>query len=111
MQASRSGSKRVACAVVISTDSFASQNGYSMPEAVKEQKPPLQTARVLVSEVNWLGDLVMSLPALKAVRRAFPTSHLAVLVREELASFFDGFSFIDEVLTRKRFVDEAEAVE
>jgi heptosyltransferase-2 len=79
-----------------------------MPEAVKEQKPPLQTARVLVSEVNWLGDLVMSLPALKAVRRAFPTSHLAVLVREELASFFDGCSFIDEVLTRKRFVSSRE---
>ena len=25
--------------------------------------------RVLVKEVNWLGDVVMSLPALKAVRQ------------------------------------------
>ena len=28
--------------------------------------------RVLVKAVNWLGDLVMSLPALRAVRRAYP---------------------------------------
>ena len=28
--------------------------------------------RILVKEVNWLGDLVMSLPALRAIRRAWP---------------------------------------
>lgn len=56
-------------------------------------------ARVLVKEVNWLGDLVMSLPALRAVRRAFPSAHLAVLVKEELASFFDGAGWIDEIVS------------
>lgn len=55
--------------------------------------------RVLVKEVNWLGDLVMSLPALRAVRRAFPDAHLGVLVKRELAGFFDGASdWIDEVI-------------
>ena len=54
--------------------------------------------RVLVKEVNWLGDLVMSLPALKAVRRAFPTARLSVLLKAELASFFDGSAWIDEVI-------------
>ena len=54
--------------------------------------------RVLVKEVNWLGDVVMSLPALKAVRRALPQAHLAVLVKRELASFFDGAHWIDEVI-------------
>lgn len=61
---------------------------------------PLQPApqRVLVKEVNWLGDLVMSLPALKAVRRAFPQARLSVLVKAELASFFDGSDWLDEVI-------------
>ena len=54
--------------------------------------------RVLVKEVNWLGDVVMSLPALKAVRGALPDAHLAVLVKRELASFFDGSRWIAEVI-------------
>lgn len=61
---------------------------------------PLRPApqRVLVKEVNWLGDLVMSLPALKAVRRAFPRARLSVLVKAELATFFDGAGWLDEVI-------------
>ncbi|GIW41764.1 MAG: ADP-heptose--LPS heptosyltransferase [Candidatus Binatia bacterium] len=47
---------------------------------------------------NWLGDLVLSLPALRAIRRAWPRAHLAVLVREELASFFEGSRWIDSRL-------------
>jgi heptosyltransferase-2 len=54
--------------------------------------------RILVKEVNWLGDLVMSLPALKALRRGFPKARLSVLVKRELASFFDGSTWIDEVI-------------
>ena len=54
--------------------------------------------RILVKEVNWLGDLVMSLPALRAVRRAWPNAYLAVLVKKELASFFDGAAWLDEVI-------------
>jgi heptosyltransferase-2 len=54
--------------------------------------------RVLVKEVNWLGDLVISLPALRAIRAAFATSTLTVMVKKELASFFDGMTWIDEVM-------------
>src|SRR5512147_586262 len=60
--------------------------------------PPSQPSRVLVKQVNWLGDVVMSLPALRAVRRAFPQAHLAVLIKRELASFFDGAGWIDAIL-------------
>ena len=42
--------------------------------------------------------MVLSLPALRAVRRGFPEARLAVLVRRELASFFDGSTWIDEVI-------------
>ncbi len=54
--------------------------------------------RILVKEVNWLGDLVMSLPALWAVRCAYPQARLSVLVHSPLASFFDGVAWVDEVL-------------
>jgi heptosyltransferase II len=54
--------------------------------------------KIVVKEVNWLGDLVMSLPALRAIRRNFPDAHLSVLIKRELASFFDGAGWIDEVI-------------
>jgi lipopolysaccharide heptosyltransferase II len=73
-----------------------------------DARAPLQSAhaaaldppprRILVKEVNWLGDVVMSLPALQAIRRAWPDAHLAVLIKQELASFFDGARWIDEVI-------------
>jgi ADP-heptose:LPS heptosyltransferase len=53
--------------------------------------------RILVSEVNWLGDAVMSLPALRAIRRAWPNAHLVVLIRRELAGLFDGAQWIDSL--------------
>ena len=54
--------------------------------------------RVLVKEVNWLGDLVISLPALRAIRAAFANSTLTVMVKRELASFFEGMNWVDEVI-------------
>lgn len=72
----------------------------SRPQPAPARQPPLSPApaHVLVKEVNWLGDLVMTLPALRAVRRAFPQATLAVLVKQELASFFDGTRWVDEVI-------------
>jgi heptosyltransferase-2 len=57
-----------------------------------------EARRVLVKEPNWLGDLVISLPALRGVRRAYPGAHLAVLVKRELAGFFEGVDGVDEVI-------------
>ncbi len=70
------------------------------PASAPPRLPPLSPtpARVLIKEVNWLGDLVMTVPALRALRRALPHATLAVLVKQELASFFDGTRWIDEVI-------------
>lgn len=70
--------------------------GMPLPRLVR--KPSPAPARILVKAVNWLGDLVMSLPALRAVRDSFPHAELGVLVRRELAGFFDGALWIDEVI-------------
>src|SRR5690606_11644296 len=51
-----------------------------------------------VKQVNWLGDIVMSQPALRALRRAYPQARLTVLIRRELAGFFAGADWVDEVL-------------
>lgn len=58
----------------------------------------MSTDRILVKEVNWLGDIVMSLPALRAIRAAHPHAKISVLIKQELAGFFDGAGWIDEVI-------------
>jgi heptosyltransferase II len=76
-------------------DTFDTRAGGLSALVVSLDPPP---TRILVKEVNWLGDVVMSLPALRAIRRAWPRAHLAVLIKKELASFFDGAGWIDEVI-------------
>lgn len=47
-----------------------------------------EDCRLLVRATNWLGDAVMSMPAVEALRCAYPRAHLAVLVRPELAGLY-----------------------
>jgi ADP-heptose:LPS heptosyltransferase len=45
-------------------------------------------SRVVVRATNWLGDAVMSLPAIRAIRGVFPDAHLAVLARPWVADLY-----------------------
>ena len=47
---------------------------------------------------NWLGDAVMSLPALRGLRARFPGSHIAVLAKPWVADLYRRESFADEVI-------------
>ncbi len=53
---------------------------------------------ILVRGVNWIGDAVMTLPALRALKKAYPDSHLSLLVRPSVAAIFDKNPFVDEVI-------------
>lgn len=54
--------------------------------------------RLLVRATNWVGDAVMSLPALQAVRRVLPAAHIAVLARPWVADLYAREPFADEVI-------------
>ena len=40
----------------------------------------IKAAKILIIEVNWLGDVLFSTPAIKALRKKFPDSHIACLI-------------------------------
>lgn len=52
---------------------------------------------ILVRSPNWLGDAVMSFPALKALRRSFPEARVGVITRQYLASLWELNSDVDEL--------------
>jgi len=55
--------------------------------------------RVVVAP-NWLGDCVMALPVLRAIRRAHPQNGLAVLARPGMANLFLAEGSADTVIER-----------
>lgn len=55
--------------------------------------------KILIVRMDRLGDVVLSTPAIKAVRDACPDSHIAVMVRPYARDILDGNPYIDEVIT------------
>jgi heptosyltransferase II len=51
-----------------------------------------------VRATNWLGDAVMSLPAIRAIRDVFPHAHIAVVARPWVADLYASESSIDRVI-------------
>jgi heptosyltransferase-2 len=52
---------------------------------------------VLVRAPNWIGDAVLSLPALRDVRLSFPAARLEVLARGWVAPVYEAVSEVDAV--------------
>jgi len=47
---------------------------------------------------NWVGDLVMATPALRAVRRRFPNAEVVAILRPYVAGVLDGLELVDRLL-------------
>ena len=54
--------------------------------------------RVLIHAPNWLGDMVMALPAIASIRRHFPSDTLAVAAPASLAPLFSAVPGVDLVV-------------
>lgn len=60
---------------------------------------PLEpTDRILIRSTNWIGDAVMSLAAIREVRKLYPKAHLAIFARHWVASIFEGQGIVDEII-------------
>lgn len=54
--------------------------------------------RIVVRGVNWLGDAVMTTPALRRLRERFPDAEIVLLTHEKLAGLWPGHPSVDRVL-------------
>jgi heptosyltransferase-2 len=55
-------------------------------------------SKILVRATNWVGDAVMSLPALQALREQMPEAHITILARPWVADIYERERFADDVI-------------
>jgi heptosyltransferase-2 len=60
---------------------------------------PLQPFRILIRSSNWLGDAVMSVPSVRAIKNGRPDAHVTILAPERIAPMWKLISEVDEILS------------
>ena len=55
-------------------------------------------SRILIRGTNWVGDAVISIPAMREIRRIFPNAHISLLVRPWVRDIYSAVEFVDEIL-------------
>lgn len=58
----------------------------------------MQYRNILVRATNWVGDAVMSVPALQALRAHYPEARISILARPWVASLYGREPFCDELI-------------
>jgi len=54
--------------------------------------------KILIRATNWLGDAVLSLPALRALRRRFPEAEIVVAAKPWVAALYAGESAVTRII-------------
>jgi len=63
--------------------------------------------RLLIRATNWVGDAIMALPALQAVRKRFVDAHVAILALPYVAQIYEGQGVADELIAYDRKKEHA----
>ena len=62
----------------------------------------LKPFRILIRGSNWLGDSVISVPAVRAIKHGRPDAHVTVLAPEKIAAIWRLVPEVDEVISLGR---------
>ncbi len=55
--------------------------------------------KLLIRATNWVGDAILALPTLRAVRSKFPDAHIGILARPYVADIYRGQGVADELIS------------
>lgn len=64
-----------------------------MPESTQDQPK-----KILLRSVNWLGDALITIPAMRALRELHSRSRITLLIKEPLDTLFSAFDAVDDVI-------------
>ena len=54
--------------------------------------------RILVVNVNWLGDVIFSSPIFKALKEAYPEAHISCLAVPRVKDVLESIPYVDEII-------------
>ncbi|MFH2218787.1 MAG: lipopolysaccharide heptosyltransferase II [Pseudomonadota bacterium] len=54
--------------------------------------------RLLVRSTNWIGDAIMTTPAVRAIRNNFPRSRITMLAKPWVSPVFENSPYVDSVI-------------
>jgi heptosyltransferase-2 len=81
---------------------------------VRKKIDKAKVKRILIRATNWVGDAVMTLPALEAVKDNFPSAFITVLAKPWVEPIFRKHPAVDRILTFKKgegmFTDPGEMI-
>ena len=69
-----------------------------MQVRISAGRPFREGRNLLIRGTNWIGDAVMTLPAISAIRRTFPRARITILVKPWVAELFHLCPDVDEIL-------------
>ena len=69
-----------------------------MSSVSKKSIDPETIKKVVVRGTNWVGDAVMTIPALRELRRVLPAAHITLFTPSWSKGIFADADFIDEIL-------------
>jgi heptosyltransferase II len=72
------------------------KRGVYLPKGLPPQLKPF---RILIRSSNWLGDAVMSVPAVRAIKKGRPDAHVTVLAPKKIAPMWKLIQEVDETLS------------
>ena len=61
----------------------------------------LKPGRLLVVMPTWLGDCVMAMPTLRALRELYPDAHITALVGKNVKPIIDPNPWVNRILTAR----------
>ena len=71
------------------------KRGVALEEGARDR---LQPFRIVVRSSNWLGDAVMSAPAVRAIKRGRPDAHVTILTPAKLSDFWVTVPEVDAIV-------------
>lgn len=76
-----------------------SGNGWRKNEgnAAGDRLATPEPSRILIVLPNWVGDLVMATPSLRAIRERFPRAQITGLLKAPMAEVLSGVNWLDDL--------------
>jgi heptosyltransferase II len=66
--------------------------------------------KILIRGTNWIGDAVMTIPAIRRLRTVFPEAEFTLLTPAPTAGIFSETGLADEIISPRSFFEQVSAV-